>query len=525
MSSMSHNLPASSTSPTAASGTNSDITAQKNSPESSYASIKKRLKAIVEPETAFERQQISRQRIFQSAAPHAHPQLMGSVMQSLNQFQKEADQIRRSGQSHSNLLQNIDEPHVNSDTPIAPTLSTDTSSVKFHRKRSGVDPNLASSPLQAPVKTPIPSLAPKTNQSFRQVFDSPSNYLGYTQRDAIQAHIERLFCQLSPAITQRIAEMSKAELLGWTLSDRDRLAQVGEPMTRGRATSTTPSATTIPGCELSASRKPESLSIQANKEIISPKNPSTIVNPSMVPPKESLSYGNTLKPQPISQPIYETQLHKSGHEVLIDTVLSYDGKVELHTKQQGRNAMVDLSNYKDLTKPPVNLEDELSMGYRRADNVVSMEPHQAAAYNPSYMPSGGFEPPPGAEAYLPDIEPMYSENVRTLIKLVQDLPDGVSKATGAQIIRLTMEAMGISMENVLSEAQHVQSEMLDGVRGNIKKIEEYKTIIWKLESEIRAQQSKANDLSEIIDLFVSHHGSSMMKKPEMSMPSPDGFSS
>jgi hypothetical protein len=96
----------------------------------------------------------------------------------------------------------------------------------------------------------------------------------------------------------------------------------------------------------------------------------------------------------------------------------------------------------------------------------------------------------------------YTSNVKTLIKLINELPEGVTKQTGAQIIRFTMEAMGIAMEEVLSEAQSTQSEMLDAVRGNIKKIEEYKTVIRKLESDIKFYQGKANELSEIIDLFI-----------------------
>lgn len=111
----------------------------------------------------------------------------------------------------------------------------------------------------------------------------------------------------------------------------------------------------------------------------------------------------------------------------------------------------------------------------------------------------------GEAAMANDTE--YTSNVKTLIKLVNELPEGVTKQTGAQIIRLTMEAMGIAMEEVLSEAQNAQSDMLDAVRGNIKKIEEYKTVIRKLESDIKYYQGKANELSEIIDLFILSNSS------------------
>ena len=117
----------------------------------------------------------------------------------------------------------------------------------------------------------------------------------------------------------------------------------------------------------------------------------------------------------------------------------------------------------------------------------------------------GTLPQMNTESYnemTPQADAEFSANVRTLIRLMSELPEGVTKQTGAQIIRLTMEAMGISMEDVLSEAQSSQSDMLDAVRANIKKIEEYKTVIRKLETDIKFYQGKANELSEIIDLFI-----------------------
>jgi hypothetical protein len=120
-------------------------------------------------------------------------------------------------------------------------------------------------------------------------------------------------------------------------------------------------------------------------------------------------------------------------------------------------------------------------------------------FGPALTPAQSFA---HQESSVQEVDTEFSGNVKTLIRLVNELPEGVTKQTGAQIIRLTMEAMGISMENVLSEAQSAQSEMLDAVRANIKKIEEYKTVIRKLETDIKYYQGKANELSEIIDLFI-----------------------
>ncbi len=166
--------------------------------------------------------------------------------------------------------------------------------------------------------------------------------------------------------------------------------------------------------------------------------------------------------------------------------------------------MVDLTDYKDLTKPPetVGNQDSASQpSYAVETEYLKM----------SSMTSGQYTSHPEMNEDFDYAE--YSGNVKTLVQLVQDLPEGVTKQTGAQIIRLTMEAMGISMENVLSDAQAAQSQLLDAVRSNIKKIEEYKTVIRKLESEIRFHQSKANELSEIIDLFILSNASPNM--PQM----------
>ena len=50
-------------------------------------------------------------------------------------------------------------------------------------------------------------------------------------------------------------------------------------------------------------------------------------------------------------------------------------------------------------------------------------------------------------------------NIVVLKKLISQLPSGVSRHTGAQIIKQTMEALGISMRSVLQDAQQVQENL------------------------------------------------------------------
>jgi hypothetical protein len=186
--------------------------------------------------------------------------------------------------------------------------------------------------------------------------------------------------------------------------------------------------------------------------------------------------------------------------------------------------MLDLAAYKDLTDEGSGVDFEDTPAVQEVlsppvdpSQVVkpisfTTKPHQGERRPMELDTLSQYQPRPHPEASesFGDIEAFaeYTGNVKTLVKLVSDLPEGVTKQTGAQIIRLTMEAMGISMETVLSEAQSAQSELLEAARSNIKKIEEYKTIIRKLETEIRYHQGKANELSEIIDLFILSNASS-----------------
>lgn len=95
-----------------------------------------------------------------------------------------------------------------------------------------------------------------------------------------------------------------------------------------------------------------------------------------------------------------------------------------------------------------------------------------------------------------------SSNIDTLVELVTKLPPGVTKQTGAQIIRHTMEAMGIPMNHVLSKAQLVQEELEQGIRNNVNTIEEHRSKIKTLDHEIQQFRKKAHDLEDIISLFI-----------------------
>ncbi len=95
-----------------------------------------------------------------------------------------------------------------------------------------------------------------------------------------------------------------------------------------------------------------------------------------------------------------------------------------------------------------------------------------------------------------------SSDIDTLLHLISKLPSGVTKQTGALIIRQTMEAMGISMNNVLSNAQSAQEELENNIKNNVNVIEEYRNNIKILEQEIQKYRKKAHELEDIISLFI-----------------------
>lgn len=93
-------------------------------------------------------------------------------------------------------------------------------------------------------------------------------------------------------------------------------------------------------------------------------------------------------------------------------------------------------------------------------------------------------------------------NVAVLKQLINKLPSGVSKQTGAQIIKQTMEALGISMTGVLQEAQQVQESLNQSVRDCQTNILEYKKQISMLEAQAQKYQRQFAVVNDIISLFI-----------------------
>jgi len=131
----------------------------------------------------------------------------------------------------------------------------------------------------------------------------------------------------------------------------------------------------------------------------------------------------------------------------------------------------------------------------KADFFDSMEEDKASVYitEPQIqaasieMPSDNFEMP---------------SNIAVLRKLISQLPSGVSRHTGAQIIKQTMEALGISMKSVLQDAQQVQEGLKTSARECQGTIQEYKKQILALERQSQNYQKQYSSLNDLISLFI-----------------------
>ena len=129
---------------------------------------------------------------------------------------------------------------------------------------------------------------------------------------------------------------------------------------------------------------------------------------------------------------------------------------------------------------------------------------------PQPQPSINLYSQPAGQVYQNSMENISNEldgfeiptNVAVLKQLISKLPSGVTKQTGAQIIKQTMEALGISMTSVLQEAQQVQEGLNNSARDCQSTIIEYRKQINLLEKQAQKYQRQYAALNDIISLFI-----------------------
>lgn len=149
-------------------------------------------------------------------------------------------------------------------------------------------------------------------------------------------------------------------------------------------------------------------------------------------------------------------------------------------------------------------EDYLEDLSNQADEPLLNDDQIASFVEPPMEPQfTNYQQVPPSDSFMKELDNFeIPGNIAVLKKLITTLPSGVTKYTGAQIIKQTMEALGISMKSVLQEAQQVQDGLSNSTRECHTSIQEYKKQIILLEKQAQNYQRQYAALNDLISLFI-----------------------
>lgn len=140
--------------------------------------------------------------------------------------------------------------------------------------------------------------------------------------------------------------------------------------------------------------------------------------------------------------------------------------------------------------------------FAEEESTISLDEAPANAFNQPFI-SPQPQPHVVTDNFIKELDTFeIPSNISVLKKLISQLPSGVTRHTGAQIIKQTMEALGISMKSVLQEAQQVQEGLSNSAKECHSTIQEYKKQIMLLEKQAQNHQRQYTALNELISLFI-----------------------
>ena len=177
-------------------------------------------------------------------------------------------------------------------------------------------------------------------------------------------------------------------------------------------------------------------------------------------------------PEIIEEPMYEEEVAQEEAPVSFDEI-SYQEEVPANTEMQAK------------------IQSQLQF-----QAAVQPQSYVDAAFQQSIAQNLG------ANAFAVQDDFDYPSNVAVLRQLIAKLPTGVSKQTGALIIKQTMEALGISMGSVLQEAKQVQEALTANSVECQNNVAEYRKQISILEAKAQSYQKQAAAMNDIISLFI-----------------------
>lgn len=194
---------------------------------------------------------------------------------------------------------------------------------------------------------------------------------------------------------------------------------------------------------------------------------------------------------------------KKQSDIEIQNVVENPIPVIEDTQTTIENSEIEFTTEKD-ENTESQQEQENHIEYEQSENIEPDDDYSNQNLVSFSQPSI-LTPPPimDKDNFANDLEGFeIPNNVAVLKQLINQLPAGVSKQTGAQIIKQTMEALGISMKSVLQEAQQVQESLNNSARECQTSIMEYKKQINMLEKQSHKLQRQYAALNDIISLFI-----------------------
>ncbi len=186
---------------------------------------------------------------------------------------------------------------------------------------------------------------------------------------------------------------------------------------------------------------------------------------------------------------------------IVDALKADNENEELNTVEAEDNNFADVENVEENTLD----ENDNFLSAFEDDNT------DANKFDASMKPSSDFENNMAEDVPTHAVVDKYANdlynfevpnNVAVLKKLIAKLPSGVTRQTGAQIIKQTMEALGISMKSVLQEAQQLQEQLSTSTKECQATISEYKRQIVTLEEQAQSYKKQYNNLNELVSLFI-----------------------
>lgn len=152
-----------------------------------------------------------------------------------------------------------------------------------------------------------------------------------------------------------------------------------------------------------------------------------------------------------------------------------------------------------------NIKSNETETFASKENPLMDESTIKPASQPTNQSFASYQQPTPAihDSFISELDTFeIPTNIAVLKKLITQLPSGVTRHTGAQIIKQTMEALGISMKSVLQEAQQVQDGLNNSGKECYSTIQEYKKQIMQLEKQAQNYQKQYSALNELISLFI-----------------------